>query len=236
MRKALLTGTAAIALGMFGFGISGAHAASISVGAGCNLAACIQHNLGGANAQGTSNTSVNANGDLNGNESHDLNGNTVAGNGNSGRSATAIGGDATSNTQENSGRSATVNGDGLANSNSGNENFGAQGLLFGSAQVGNGVLAQVDSNNHVHVDVTLASAHAGGSLTGHVTNDNQSSAPFASNHDHYFGFFDNGSDVSNTSFGSVGVVTQAANGNGMQQVNTSVAVGAVNSGATLVSR
>ena len=255
MRKALLTGTAAIALGMFGYGVTAASASSFL----SNIPVAVA--TGGSTA-----SSTNVNHSANGALSHDLNGNQVNGNGNTGRSATAVDGStanstttdttnvivpivgsgnsgrsatvvgdgtATSNTQDNSGRSATVNGDGTADSNSGNQNLGAQGLLFDSQQVGNGVLAISNSDNHVHVDVTLASAHAGGSVSGDVANDNQTGSP--PDDAYSSGRYNNGSDVTNVARDATGVFVMNASGNGITQGNTSISIGAVDTGGTIVS-
>ena len=255
MKKALLTGTAVLALGMFGFGVSG-HANS------CTSGACFS--IGGlpvsvATTGGTA-TSLNKsavdNGNTTGSYNHSGNGNLDGNKVDNGNNTSVAASDhgaaasqgstagyattrdahdtATSGTGDaindstvgsyNGASASTGKGGGVAASTGG---FALQ--LNGSADdlgpgavLSNGDLRATNSFNHVDVDLTLADAHAGGKMGGSVTNDNQDGNPTDGYYDSHFSNH-NGSTVSNNIFGSTGVITATANGNGSAQFNTSVA-------------
>ncbi len=85
----------------------------------------------------------------------------------------------------------------------------AVSLVFaaGPALAGSVLTVSSNSGRNVSHTYTGASAHAGGSLSGSVTNTGG-----------------NGSSVSNISTGQTGVVSQKNNGRGTQQVNSSVSI------------
>jgi hypothetical protein len=255
MRKALLTGTAVLALGMFGFGISAANAQTQLQAQGQGQLGLQAQGQGQGQAQSQSSTNLNGNG--NGN----LN---LNGNGNANLNANAnFNRDSSSSTSFSGSASLAV---AAALSNGVTDSISHAFAVDGSVISNQSHLENVA--NHTFVNVDLATASAGGHMGGEVTNNNQSPdlatggvSIGGSNHLHdaHSGCFigcdnggdggaaagayslakyvnNNGSHVYNHVDGSVGIVTSNLNGNGIAQFNTSVAIGAVNSGATLVSK
>ncbi|HUC17132.1 MAG TPA: hypothetical protein VMA37_05540 [Acetobacteraceae bacterium] len=252
MRKALLTGTAALALGLFGYGVNSASAAPsinlnnipVAVSTGSGTATSINKSGdGNAVLSGNHSDNGNGNGSLNGNGSHDGNGN---GNGSlddnlshndvgaavGDRSAASGSGDANSGdinshnslAATGSGGGVAAAGDGTAVQLNGSADFVAPGGLLS-----NGTLAAVSSFNHTHVDITLATSHAGGSVDGGVHNDNGglgfgsgSLAP------------SNGAPVFAGINGSTGVITQNVNAQGVAQFNTAVTAVGVDNTAHII--
>ena len=243
MKKALLTSTAVLALGMFGFGVRSASAAGTNIHVGLsNIPVAVA--TGGSSATAT-NTSLD--GSLNHNNvpiASATHGAAASQNSTAGYATTRDAHDtATSGTGSaindstvgsyNGTSAKTGSGGGVAASGG---SFATQ--LNGSADIvapggllSNGTLTATSSFNHVDADLTLATASAGGSMGGHVTDNNQNGVAF-------YGFAgytnDNGSRVTNNIDGSTGVITANANGNGIAQFNTSVAAVGVDNSSGLM--
>ncbi len=245
MRKALLTGTAAFALGLFGFGVSSASAATpinlnnipVAVSTGGGNAVSLNKSLdgntvGSYNHSGNGNLNGSGDGNLNGDDNGNGNG---SGDGNlsnnkvgvaTGHDSAASGsGDANSGDIDSHNSAAiTGSGGGVAASNGG---FATQ--LNGSADIvapggllSNGNLLAAHSFNHTNVDITLATASAGGEVDGGVHNENAFSA-----------FAHNGAPVVAAINGSTGVITQNVNAQGVAQFNTAVTAVGVSNTSTL---
>lgn len=256
MKKALLTSTAVLALGMFGFGVNQASAApSISL-----------HNIPVAVATGGSSaTSLNKS----------LDGNSV---GSDNVKGSLDGNNVPITTASKGGAAAAEGSTAIQGSSIGNDNGNIVPIDLLGAQATNGSLANMNSFN-THVTVTLASAVNSAHFGGKVINNNQNGsldggisvtaglgvgAGGTSNVHHsgcffcgagavggdglgvgvggtaqggngaYPGFYGNGSTANNTVSGSIGVISATSiAGNGMAQVNNTVAIGAVDSGATI---
>ena len=263
MKKALLTSTAVLAIGMFGFGINAASAATpllgvnntpVAVSTGTNSTAT------SINKSAIDNTSVshslNGSGDNNGSNNNvpiaatdrgaAASQNSTAGYATTSRAhdtATSGTGDAINNStvgSYNGAGATTGSGGGVAASSNGFalQLNGSGNDLAPGAVLSNGSLSATSSFNHVDADLTLATAKAGGSMGGRVTNNNQD--PKGAVLDPSYseaGFYnDNGSRVSNTIAGSTGVITANANGNGIAQFNTSVAAVGVDNSSGLMHR
>ena len=235
MRKALLTSTAALALGLFGFGVSSASAAppllnannipiAVSTGSDGNATAVNKsfdgNSIGSYNGSDNGNLSHDGNGDLNGSGDGNLSNNKVG-------VATSFGSAATGEGLANSGdidsgNSAAITGTGGGVAAAGHGTAlqfnGSGDIVAPGGLLSNGTLLAAHSFNHTDTDITLATASAGGSVRGGIDNDNHDSV-----------FPQNGAPVFAGINGSTGVITQNVNAQGVAQFNTAVtAVGVDN--------
>jgi len=268
MKKALLTGTAVIALGVFGFGFSSAAHATTCSDISCFSAGGVPVSVATKGGTATSlnksavdndNTTGSGNGSLNGNGDNNKIGNgnntsVAASHDGAAASQKSTAGYATTDKSADTATSGTgdaindstvgsLNGAGASTGSGGGVAASTDGIavqLNGSADhlapgavLSNGTLSATSSFNHVDADVTLATASAGGSMGGSVTDDNQNGNPADGYHDAGFSNY-NGSRVSNTIAGSTGVITANANGNGIAQFNTSVAAVGVDNSSGLM--
>jgi hypothetical protein len=251
MRKALLTTTAAIALGMFGFGMTSASAANFF------SPFSPQGNSGAASLFGPANSATNGGnaGSLDnnalGNFSNDGNKKSLAlGLGdaatNDGPAVSALG-NFDSPVITNAGLAAVTEDSGntdvhvtLATSHAGGSQFGVSVTNNQTGSLDGGIGAPGLGVG----GPSVGAAHGGDCFFGCLGGINVGLGGFGglgvgvggTGVGAYPGFYlnNNGSTVGNFTNGSVGVITSEANGNGVAQFNTSIAIGAVASGATLV--
>ncbi|HUC17133.1 MAG TPA: hypothetical protein VMA37_05545 [Acetobacteraceae bacterium] len=249
MRKALLTGTAAFALGLFGFGVNSASALSVgldnipvavstSSGSATSVNKSFDGNTvgsynhsgnGNLNGSGNGNLSHNDNGNLNGSGDGNLSNNKVGVATGSHSAASGTGNANSGDIDSHNSAAFTGSGGGVAAAGGGTAlQFNGSGdIVAPGGLLSNGTLLAAHSFNHTDVDVTLATSSAGGEVHGGIDNDNGGIFGGGSAFPH------NGAPVAANINGSTGVITQNVNAQGVAQFNTAVTAVGVDNTSTL---